>query len=88
LELVYRERQREFACEGKFWFDIVRQAEFSNDPTTTLTTYCSLTTSVKNRLKQLYSLYNPVYSEEMDVNGVDYGGQLVQNPVWERYSQK
>lgn len=81
LTLVYQERQREFVGEGKFWFDLVREAEATNDPTTALTSYMSLTSSVKNRLKQLYSLYNPVYNEEMKVNT-----QLIQNPIWERYS--
>lgn len=86
LQLVYRERQREFIGEGKFWFDLVRQAEATNDPTTSLTDYIALTTAVKNRLRHLYSLYNPYESEEMKVSGPENGGLLVQNPVWERYS--
>jgi hypothetical protein len=45
------------------------------------------TTIVKNRLKQLYSMYNPIYAEEMKIAGVENGGALVQNPVWERYSK-
>ncbi len=81
LTLVYQERQREFVGEGKFWFDLVREAEATNDPTTSLTNYMSLTSSVKNRLKQIYSLYNPVYNEEIKVND-----HLIQNPIWERYS--
>ena len=72
--------------EGKFWFDLVRQAEATNDPTTSLTDYIAVTTAVKNRLRHLYSLYCPYYSEEMKVNGVENGGKLVQNPVWARYS--
>ncbi|MBR1652109.1 MAG: RagB/SusD family nutrient uptake outer membrane protein [Alloprevotella sp.] len=86
LQLVYRERQREYVGEGKFWFDLVRQAEATNDPTTSLTDYIAVTTAVKNRLRHLYSLYCPYYSEEMKVNGVENGGKLVQNPVWARYS--
>lgn len=86
LKLIYHERQREFVGEGKFWFDLVRQAEASNDPTTTLTDYISMTTSVKNRLRHLYSLYNPYHTDEMKVNGVENGGKLVQNPIWARYS--
>lgn len=82
LTLIYQERQREFVGEGKFWFDLVRESEATNDPTTSLTSYMSLTTSVKNRLKQIYSLYNPVYNEEIKVNT-----QLIQNPIWERYSK-
>lgn len=86
LALVYRERQREFIAEGKRWFDLVRQAEFSNDPSATLSTYASVTSSVRNRLSKIYAFYNPIYSEELKVNGVENGGYLVQNPVWERYS--
>lgn len=87
LTLIYQERQREFVGEGKYWFDIVRQAEAINDPTKSLTDNMSLSTSLKNRLKQLYSLYNPVHSDEMKVNGVRAGGKLNQNPVWDRYSK-
>ena len=88
LMLVYNERQREFVGEGKRWFDIVRQAEFSNDPTTTLTNYITMTSAVRNRLKQLYSLYNPINTDEIKINGVEYGGKLKQNPVWDRYTTK
>lgn len=86
LKLVYNERQREFVAEGKRWFDIVRQCEATNANTDVLTNYITLSTSVRNRLKALYSLYNPIYSEEYKVNGVEYGGYLEQNPVWKRYS--
>ncbi len=88
LTLVYNERQREFAAEGKRWFDLVREAEYENAPTTVLTNFITLSTSVRNRLRQLYSLYSPIYSEEIKINGVDYGGNLVQNPVWDRYTTK
>ena len=86
MKLVYNERQREFVAEGKRWFDIVRQCEATNANTDVLTNYITLSTTVRNRLKALYSLYNPIYSEEIKVNGVDYGGKLEQNPVWKRYS--
>lgn len=88
LSLVYRERQREFFAEGKRWFDLVRQVEYSNDPESTLTDYATVTTAVKTRLSQLYSFYNPIYSEELKVSGTENGGYLEQNPVWERYSKK
>lgn len=88
LPLLYRERQREFVGEGKRWFDIVRQAEFSNDPKSTLNTYTSLSSAAKARLTQMWSFYSPYYSEEMKVNGVENGGGLVQNPVWDRYTKK
>lgn len=88
LKLVYEERQREFVGEGKRWFDITRQVEISNDPSAVLSDYISLATSVKNRLKVFQAFYNPIYSEEIKVNGVEYGGYLVQNPVWDRYIVK
>ena len=87
LTLVYNERQREFVAEGKRWYDLVRQAEYDNSTENVLSTYMSATTIVKNRLKKLLSFYNPVYAEEMKIAGVENGGALVQNPVWERYSK-
>lgn len=88
LTLVYHERQREFFAEGKRWYDIVRQVEASNDAKNTLTDYITVKNSVKQRLTQLYAFYNPIYSEELKVNGPDVGGYLVQNPVWDRYTKK
>lgn len=87
LTLVYNERQREFVGEGKRWYDLVRQAEYDNSTANVLTSHMAATTIVKNRLKQLYSMYNPIYSEEMKIAGVENGGALVQNPVWERYTK-
>lgn len=89
LPLIYNERQREFVGEGKRWFDIVRQAEFSNDSEGTLKNYTlSMPTTTINRLRKLYSLYNPIHADEIKINGVDYGGKLKQNPVWDRYTTK
>lgn len=88
LSLVYRERQREFFGEGKRWFDITRQVEASNDPKAVMTDFITVKNSVKSRLSQLYAFYNPIYSEEIKVNGADTGGSLVQNPVWDRYTKK
>lgn len=94
LSNVYRERQREFVGEGKRWFDIVRQAEYSyvtnKKNNTTALGFGSFKAAVVNRLSKLYSLYNPIYSEELKVNGKDQaeGGQLVQNPVWDPYTKK
>lgn len=85
LSLVYKERQCEFFGEGKRWFDLARQVEYSNDPSTTLSDFVTLSSSVTNRLRRLWGMYNPIYQEEYKVNGVRYGGGLVQNPVWERY---
>ena len=88
LTLLYNERQREFIGEGKRWFDIVRQVEATNDSENTLNTYINLSKEVKNRLRNIYAMYVPIYSEELKVNGVEYGGKLVQNPVWDRYTVK
>lgn len=94
LSNVYRERQREFVGEGKRWFDIVRQAEYSyvtnKKSNVTALGFGSFKSTVTNRLSKLYSLYNPIYSEELKVNGKGQaeGGQLEQNPVWDRYTKK
>ncbi len=86
LTLVYNERQREFVTEGKRWFDLARQCEATNAPTDVLQDYATLSSSVRGRMRVIWALYNPIYSEELRVNGVEYGGMLEQNPVWERYS--
>ena len=81
LELVMRERQREFFAEGKRWFDLVRMAmrEGSTNGMLNLLTkkYTSNSSAIKAKLATLNSLYNPVYREEMKVNPA-----LVQNPAW------
>lgn len=88
LKLVYNERQREFVGEGKRWFDIVRQVEATNNIQRILTDYINLPKEVKSRLRSIYAMYVPIYSEEMKVNGVENGGKLHQNPVWDRYTVK
>ena len=66
----------------------MRQCEAPNETVTdVLTNYITLSTSVRNRLKQLYSLYNPIHMDEYKINGEEYGGNLKQNPVWARYSK-
>ena len=88
LQLIYAERQREFVGEGKRWFDIVRQAEAINNNEEVFSSFISLPKTTTNRLKNLWSLYVPIHSDEMNVNGVDEGGSLQQNPVWDRYTVK
>ena len=85
LTLVYNERQLEFFAEGKRWFDLVRQAEADNSTETALE-WMAASTSLQNRLRTLYSMYNPIYYRELDANGVENGGYLHQNPAWEKYS--
>lgn len=92
LVALYAERQREFVGEGKRWFDIVRQAEAQATSAEAkdidLAAFITFTSTVKNRLRSLWAFYNPIYSEELKVNGVEFGGGLVQNPVWDRYTKK
>jgi hypothetical protein len=88
LTLVYNERQREFVGEGKRCYDLVRQAEYENSTANVLSTHMSVTTTVRNRLKLLLSFYNPIHAEEMKIAGVENGGSLVQNPVWDHYTKK
>ncbi len=81
LTLVYQERQREFVGEGKRWFDLTREAEFQNS-TKSVLALMSASASLQTRLRQLWSMYVPIYSEELKVND-----KLVQNPVWDKYSE-
>lgn len=87
LTLVYQERQREFFAEGKRWFDLARQAEADNSTTTALSTMMGAAKSIQSRCRDLSAMYNPIYSEEMKVNGVGEGGQLKQNATWDRYTK-
>lgn len=94
LYKIYYERQREFLGEGKRWFDIVRQAEAGDyyggrsvNLMESLGDFISVTTVVKNRTRSLWAFYCPIVDSEMRVEGIQAGGYLVQNPVWERYSE-
>lgn len=88
LNYTMNERQREFIGEGKRWFDIVRECEWRGATEDVLADWMSAANSVKNRCRSLWSLYNPICTSEMKVNGVGYGdgqGKLNQNPVWIKY---
>lgn len=87
LTLVYNERQREFFAEGKRWFDLVRQAEATNDTEAVLADLMGAKKAVQTRLRSLSGMYCPIYSEEMKVNGVENGGYLKQNETWDRYTK-
>ena len=95
VRYVAAERQREFLGEGKRWFDIVRQCEFtysSKNKTKGGLDWAGLPTAVRARLQSIWSLYNPIFVDELKVNGKNYGGstggQLIQNPAWEKYMPK
>ena len=92
LTLAFNERQREFLGEGKRWFDIVRACEFVGEKEMKgILSNVGLSSIVRNRLRSIWSLYNPIYLEELKVNGKEYGsktGQLTQNPAWEKYMPK
>ncbi|RRD80567.1 RagB/SusD family nutrient uptake outer membrane protein [Alloprevotella sp. OH1205_COT-284] len=89
--LIFCERQREFIGEGKRWFDIVRECEFRGATKDVLNDWVGSSSVVRNRLRTIWSLYNPIYNEELKVNGVGFGngdGKLLQNPTWEKYMPK
>ncbi|MDD7251414.1 MAG: RagB/SusD family nutrient uptake outer membrane protein [Prevotellaceae bacterium] len=81
LDLIYKERQREFYGEGKRWFDLVRKAEREASTTNAVallsSKFTSNSSSIKAKLATLPSLYSPIYRDEMKVNTA-----LKQNPVW------
>lgn len=88
LTYTMGERQREFLGEGKRWFDIVRECEWRGATADVLSDWMSAPNNVKNRCRSLWSLYNPIYMDEMKINGVGYGdgnGKLHQNPIWSKY---
>ncbi len=82
LTLVYQERQREFIGEGKRWFDLVREAEYRNSTEASINMLGG-SSVLQTRLRQLWAMYVPIYREELKVNY-----QLVQNPVWDKYTEK
>lgn len=81
LQLIYRERQREFVMEGKRWFDLARQGEavysLNSGVDEVFRSYIGVSSAVRNRLRNLNSLYCPIHNEEIKVNKA-----LKQNPVW------
>ena len=81
VDLIYQERQREFYCEGKRWFDLVRYAYKSGSTTSMLNLltakFSSNASAVKAKMATMNSLFSPVFKDEMKVNTA-----LVQNPAW------
>ena len=86
LKLAFNERQREFLGEGKRWYDIVRECEFRGATKDVLSDWVGLSSVVRNRLRSLWSLYNPIYLEELKVNGKEYGSKNrsahAKTPAW------
>ncbi|MCR5313715.1 MAG: RagB/SusD family nutrient uptake outer membrane protein [Bacteroidaceae bacterium] len=80
-KLIMAERQREFVGEGKRWFDLVRYAQRrgnTEDMLELLTRkYTSNSKSIKAKLADIQSLFNPVYEEELKRNT-----WLYQNGIW------
>ena len=87
LLLVMRERQREFAFEGKRWFDLVRYALYTSvDGTTTKmfadtkmldNKYIANQTQYQAKMGTISSLFYPIAEREMDTNPL-----LVQNEAY------
>lgn len=86
--LVLDERRREFAFEGKRWFDLVRLSEREGN-TDKLRSYISITLSTDvsaqslavNRLLFMDALYMPIHQDEIKTNP-----KLVQNPFYDSNS--
>ena len=83
--LVMAERQREFLCEGKRWFDLVRYAQRRGDTKDMLTLlvrkYSGNQKAIQAKLADIQSLFSPVYDNELKANYL-----LYQNGVWKTSS--
>jgi len=79
--LVMAERQREFVCEGKRWFDLVRYAQRKGSTEKMLNIltrkYSSGANAVRAKLADMQSLFCPVYDSELKNNT-----WLYQNGSW------
>lgn len=74
---VLEERAREFAFEGKRWFDVLRQAKRNNYEGDNLNYLLNLAVystspdkvySLQNKYKNVKSHYLPIYSNELETN--------------------
>ena len=87
LRLVLRERQREFAFEGKRWFDLVRYALYTstdgttekmfNDTEMLKNKYTSNESQYRAKMATIKSLFFPIAEREMNANSL-----LVQNDAY------
>lgn len=79
--LVMQERQREFICEGKRWFDLVRYAQRRGNTTDMLAfltrKYADNRKAIEAKLADMQSLFSPVNNGEIKNNP-----WLYQNGVW------
>jgi hypothetical protein len=82
---VFNERQREFAYEGKRWFDILRNAKRNNYANINIllnivsaSAQPAKQQSVINKYKDTRSHYLPIYTKE-----IQYNSLLVQNPFYQ-----
>jgi starch-binding outer membrane protein, SusD/RagB family len=84
LDLLLKERQREFFAEGKSWFDILRVAQHENYKYKNKLIEQVLQVSsssnqaiIRSKLMDVNSWYLPIYTDEINVNTL-----LVQNPYY------
>jgi hypothetical protein len=84
LEYLLEERAREFAFEGKRWFDVLRHARRNNYANLNLLINMAVKTapidrqqSIINKLRDTNSHYLPIFQYELQTNR-----QLVQNPFY------
>jgi hypothetical protein len=83
-EYILQERQREFAFEGKRWFDVLRNAKRNNfqnirflSDMAAISVPQDRQQAAFNKLKDPNSLYLPIYLYELQTNKL-----LVQNPFY------
>lgn len=84
MKIILQERQREFFCEGKNWFDLVRigsrpDAGFKDYFIEQVLQVASASTSsmIRAMLQDCNSWYLPIHSDELTTNEL-----LVQNPYY------
>ncbi len=81
--LVMAERQREFLCEGKRWFDLVRYSQRHGGTRDMFAMLCRKYSgnkkSIESKLADIQSLFAPVYEKELRTNS-----KLYQNGVWQK----
>lgn len=92
VNLVFEERHREFAFEGKRWFDLVRLALLTSKDETTdamfATTgvidhkYSSNASQYKARMKKVSSLFFPIAEREINASLEGGENKLIQNEAY------